>query len=331
MAGLHMLKELNFSYGNLEQVPESIGGLSCLVHLNLAGNNFTSLPGSLSQLSHLSELTLDGCKKLEVLPELPPSVWIILASNCTSLREVLGSSKDHMTYQFFNCPNLFKNVSIDSDGSMSKTQDSCVTSQGFIHQLSAFIGYVGFQTTRCEFFSQDSDYFELNIAYHGNSMPEWFTNRSTENNVKVELPSEDWCYDKNVKEYATCVVFKCKKPFTFEGYYVKNFDGASIITKDYFPDALKEFFDKEVIGIHESYMIWLCYTRSIREWKEAKNFVTFSFFEENNENVEVKECGVRLICDEDIEQEAHLNMLQGLPTPTQHGGMLGINYTFWSW
>ncbi|GKE95916.1 NB-ARC domains-containing protein [Tanacetum coccineum] len=286
-AGLHML-ELNFSYCNLEQVPESTyGGLSFLKYLNLAGNNFTSLPGSLSQLSHLVELYVDGCKRLEVLPELPPSVWIILASNCTSLREVLGSSKDHMTYQFFNCPNLFKNVSIDSDISKTQCLDSSITSQGFIHHLSALFGYVGFQTNRCEFFSQDSDYFELNIAYHGNSMPEWFTNRSTENNVKVELPSEDWCYDKNVKEYSTCVVFKCKKPFTFEGYYVKNFDGASIITKDYFPDALKEFFDKEVIGIHESYMIWLCYTRSIREWKEAKNFVTFSFFEENNENVEV--------------------------------------------
>ncbi|GKC46160.1 hypothetical protein Tco_1063882 [Tanacetum coccineum] len=64
--------------------------------------------------------------------------------------------------------------------------------------------------------------------------------------------------------------------------------------------------------------------RYTREWKEAKNFVTFSFLEENdNEDVEVKECGVTLICDEDI-QEADLSMLQGLPTPTQHGGMLRL-------
>nr|GEW97661.1 NB-ARC domains-containing protein [Tanacetum cinerariifolium] len=84
-------------------------------------------------------------------------------------------------------------------------------------------------------------------------------------------------------------------------------------------------------------MIWLCYTRDTWGWAQAKNYVTFSFFEENND-VEVKEFGVRLICDEDIEQEADLSMLLGLPTPTQHGGMLrGLRlyntpyWTAWSW
>ncbi|GJZ43912.1 hypothetical protein Tco_0591167 [Tanacetum coccineum] len=85
--------------------------------------------------------------------------------------------------------------------------------------------------------------------------------------------------------------------------------------------------------INESYMICLHYTRFTWEWKEA-NFVTFSF-EENNEDVEVKEFGVRLIYDEDIQQEAHLSMLQCLPTPTQHGGIFsvsGVNGELdWSW
>nr|GEV60852.1 NB-ARC domains-containing protein [Tanacetum cinerariifolium] len=186
-----MLKKLNFTYCNLVQVPESIGGLSCLEELDLEGNNFTSLPGSLSQLSHLRTLVLVGCKKLEVLPELPPSLWNIYASHCTSLREVSGSSKDpfrrsRVNY-LWNCPNLFKNVTIDSEGSISKTQclDSSITSQGSIHQLSAFLG----------------------------------------------------------------------------------------------------------------------------GWEEAKNFVTFGF-EENNEDVEVKEFGVRLICDEDLELEADLSILE---------------------
>nr|GFB37391.1 NB-ARC domains-containing protein [Tanacetum cinerariifolium] len=53
-----MLKKLNFTYCNLVQVPESIGGLSCLEELDLEGNNFTSLPESLSQLSHLRTLVL---------------------------------------------------------------------------------------------------------------------------------------------------------------------------------------------------------------------------------------------------------------------------------
>ncbi|GKD72171.1 NB-ARC domains-containing protein, partial [Tanacetum coccineum] len=120
-----MLKSLNLSYCDLVQVPDSIGDLSCLKYLDLKGNNFTSLPGSFSQLSHLRDLCVDGCKKLVVLPELPLSLAYIRACDCTSLREVSGSSKDPSMYRdnvFGNCPKLFKNATIDSDGSISKTE-----------------------------------------------------------------------------------------------------------------------------------------------------------------------------------------------------------------
>ncbi|GJZ12838.1 NB-ARC domains-containing protein [Tanacetum coccineum] len=365
LAGLHMLKSLNLSYCNLLEVPESIGGLSNLEHLNLegnnllgvpesigglscledldlTGNNFTSLPGSLSQLSHLEILILEGCKNLEVLPELPPSLDYIHASHCTSLREVSGSSKDPSRYRFDyfrNCPNLFKNVTTDSQGSISKTEcfDSSVTSQGFIHQLPAFLGYLGFQTNRCEFFRLPGRTFDyLNVVYHGNSIPEWFTNRSTENHVKVDLPS-DWCFNK-FRGYGISVVFKRKRPCKRIGYSVKNFDGACLITKDYITRVSEEFLKNEVIGIHEQYMIWLHYILYPHDgidgdtwkWEEANNFVTFCL-KDNNKDVEVKEFGVRLICDEDIHQEADLSMLQGLPTPTQQGGFLKLTDTVWSW
>ncbi|PWA38740.1 NB-ARC domains-containing protein [Artemisia annua] len=332
LAGLHMLnmlKSLNFSYCNLEQVPESIGGLSCLKDLHLEGNNFTSLPGSLSQLFRLENLHVDGCKKLEVLPELPPRIWKFNASDCTSLREISGSSKDKFRFNYLrNCPKLCKNVTIDGQGSISKTRclDSSITSQGFIHQLSGFLGYLGFETNRCEFFRNAFDY--LNIVYHGNSIPEWFTNRSTESHVKVELPS-DWCYDK-FRGFGTCVVFKCNKPFTtFKGYTIKNFDGASLSL-----DISDDYFQTKVIGIQNSYMIWLHYRQSTWKWNEAKNFVTFCF-KDADEDFKVKEMGVRLVYVEDIEQETDLSMLQGLPTPTQHGGSLSLYDgpfgTHWSW
>nr|GEW33290.1 NB-ARC domains-containing protein [Tanacetum cinerariifolium] len=127
--------------------------------------------------------------KLEVLPELPPSVWNVKASDCTSLREVSGSLQDPFRNRlnvFRNCPKLFKNVTIDSEGSISKTQclESSITSQGSIHQLSAFLGLLGFQTNRCEFFHSGSAFDFLNIVNHGNSIPEWFTNKSTGNHVR---------------------------------------------------------------------------------------------------------------------------------------------------
>ncbi|GJR32438.1 NB-ARC domains-containing protein [Tanacetum coccineum] len=290
------------------EVSKSIGGLSCLVELHLEGNNYTILPRSLSQLSSLKWLNVDGCKKLEVLPELPHSTcrWGML-------------DKD----------------TFPSDNPQQKVR--------FLSDLSGGGGVL-----------------ELDVARAGNTLPtpgmcprclpllakrlisssvntpqtliplrpnlgvlqyilEWFTNRSTENPLKVELPS-DWSYDK-FRGYGTCVVFKCKKPLKFKGYSVKNFDGASLNPQDYFPVLVENYFQMEVIGIQESYMIWLNYTWHSWEWKKAKNFVSFCF-QENNENVKVKEFGARLVCDEDIQQERDLSMLQSLPTPTQHGGFL---------
>ncbi|GKE90842.1 hypothetical protein Tco_1571937 [Tanacetum coccineum] len=95
----------------------------------------------------------------------------------------------------------------------------------------------------------------------------------------------------------------------------------------YFPDITENYLKDEVILLH--------YTKSTWDWEEANNFVTFCL-EENNEDLEVKEFGVRLIFDEDIEQEADLSMLQGLPTPTtQHGGMFVMRvvsgFLYWSW
>ncbi|GKD39284.1 NB-ARC domains-containing protein [Tanacetum coccineum] len=333
LAGFHMLKSLNFSYCNLEQVPESIGGLSCLEELDLQGNSFTSLPGSLSQLSHLVDLRLDGCKKLEVLPELPHSLSILFASDCTSLSSLTGSNPVMMNRNAYlrNCPKLFTDLAIDSPLSILETQclDSSITSQGSTNRFSSFLQYTGIQNNGCEFFDlAGSSFHSLDIIYQGNSIPEWFTNKSMGNNVKVELPS-DWCYDK-FRGFGTCVVFKRKKPCKFIGHYsIENFDGA------FLGDCFPQNFECNPIRINESYMIWLHYSRYIRGWKEAKNFVTFCF-EEYNEDTEVKEVAARLICDGDLQQDVtNFGMLQDLPTLSPHGGALclfgpclDIN---WSW
>nr|GFA09546.1 hypothetical protein [Tanacetum cinerariifolium] len=287
LAGLHMLKYLNFSYCNLEQVPESIGGLSCLKDLYLNGNNFTSLPGSLTQLSHLDHLWVNGCKKLEVLPKFPPSLYSLNASNCTSLCSITGTC---LNSELSNCPKLFTNLALDSQLTISGTQplDSSITSIGSTNQFSSFRQYAGIQDNRCILFCCPGSSTEsMNIIYPGNSIPEWFRNKSKGNHVKVELPS-DWRYDK-FRGYGTCVVFKRKIPRASIGYSIKNFDGSSI----------GSCYERKCFEGNEPYMVWLHYTWNTSEWKEAKNVVTFCFDEE----FEVKEFGARLICDRDLEQD----------------------------
>ncbi|PWA37008.1 NB-ARC domains-containing protein [Artemisia annua] len=313
---------------NLLEVPESIGGLSGIKCLYLEGNNFTSLPGSLRQLSHLKILRLDNCKKLEVFPELPARLYFVSACHCTSLSSVTGSSKDPMminTSSFLsNCPKLLTNFAIESQVSTSETEclDSYITSQGSTNEFSSFLRDACIQNNRCEFFRFPGSFVkEMEIIYNGNSIPEWFTNKSMGNNVKVELPS-DWCLDK-FKGFGTCVVFKQKNTLQHVYCYLKNFDG-----------ALLQGWCVNSIEISESYRICLLYTRDTKVWKYAKNFVKLCFGENydhggggyfyEDKSIEVKECGVRLICDEGYEGIWNMSMLQDLPTLSQHGGAINL-------
>ncbi|PWA47544.1 NB-ARC domains-containing protein [Artemisia annua] len=320
IGGLSCLKELNLAWNNLSEVPESIGGLSW--------NNFTSLPESLRQLSHLKILRLDNCKKLEVFPELPARLYFVSACHCTSLSSVTGSSKDPMminTSSFLsNYPKLLTNFAIESQVSTSETEclDSYITSQGSTNEFSSFLRDACIQNNRCEFFRFPGSFVkEMEIIYNGNSIPDWFTNKSMGNNVKVELPS-DWCLDK-FKGFGTCVVFKQKNTLQHVYCYLKNFDG-----------ALLQGWCVNSIEISESYRICLLYTRDTKVWKYAKNFVKLCFGENydhggcgyfyEDKSIEVKECGVRLICDEGYEGIWKMSMLQDLPTLSQHGGAINL-------
>lgn len=91
----------------------------------------------------------------------------------------------------------------------------------------------------------------MHMFYDGNSIPNWFTNKSLGNHVKVELPS-DWSFSK-LRGYGVCVVFKRKTPstdFTDFGYSVKNFDGASLGGCDpYYYDDMETGGSREICNI----------------------------------------------------------------------------------
>ncbi|KAK2984919.1 hypothetical protein RJ640_001272, partial [Escallonia rubra] len=87
---LSSLQELNISYQNLLALPPDISCLSSLFMLDISGNDFVNLPSSMSQLPRLQTLWLLGCKKLQVLPELPQSIREVFASDCVSLQGLPG-------------------------------------------------------------------------------------------------------------------------------------------------------------------------------------------------------------------------------------------------
>ncbi|KAM0056988.1 putative leucine-rich repeat domain superfamily, winged helix DNA-binding domain superfamily [Helianthus debilis subsp. tardiflorus] len=286
LESLRFLRRLNVSDCNIFEVSPDIGGLSCLEALNLSRNSFTCLPTSLSHLSRLQFLVLDDCNKLEWLPELPHSIISFHASCCHSLQKLgnlmVTQSSFRRNIFLMGCPKLVKDL---------KPLMSMLPHQGL------------------DYISQ-----QLDALFYQKRIPQWFTKASVVKCIKVELP-QCWCYDKFIG-YATYVVFMPHKSCSNKakpGFSVNNFDKACLDNVHMRPFHL---ISETMLSNIGSYVTWFHYSTSKPNWMEAKNFVTFLF--KGFDNIAV-ECGVRLICEEEIQEKTETNIMTGFLTPTQDG------------
>ncbi|XP_059659593.1 disease resistance protein L6-like [Cornus florida] len=104
------LEELDASYCfRLEgDIPSYIEKLSSLRILRLSWTNICSLPTSICKISHLQTLGLQGCEKLQFLPELPSSL-VSLKVTCMSKEFLnLSSLVNLKELEIFNCSKLLK-------------------------------------------------------------------------------------------------------------------------------------------------------------------------------------------------------------------------------
>ena len=113
-SGLYSLRVLILQRCNLSEgaLPSDLGSIPSLERLDLSRNSFITIPASLSGLSRLRSLTLEYCKSLQSLPELPSSVESLNAHSCTSLETFSCSSSAYTSKKFgdlrFNFTNCFR-------------------------------------------------------------------------------------------------------------------------------------------------------------------------------------------------------------------------------
>ncbi|XP_054783913.1 disease resistance protein RPV1-like [Prosopis cineraria] len=85
---LRSLEVIHLQCCKLFGLPDNISLLSSLRELHLGGTTVETLPGGIKHLLRLQFLTVNSCAWLLSIPELPPSVRRLLASNCKSLETV---------------------------------------------------------------------------------------------------------------------------------------------------------------------------------------------------------------------------------------------------
>ncbi|MED6217012.1 hypothetical protein PIB30_013483 [Stylosanthes scabra] len=195
--GLQSLRELYFMDCHyLFELPDNINQLLSLQKLVLDGSYVERLPETIKHLSALETLSLKGCRRLQSLPELPPSIIHLEAHNCTLL-PIASSS--------------FTNFSPQEDGRSDDSFDNRVNLHVQKH-ADSFHQYLrelahGYELRRIKrrtgggrraMFPDNN----FRIFYQDQRIPKWFTYQAKGASITFELNQPyDLC-----SSFVLCVV-----------------------------------------------------------------------------------------------------------------------------
>ncbi|XP_050108229.1 disease resistance protein RPV1-like [Malus sylvestris] len=192
LMGMHALRELDLSGGNLKEIPNDISSLSSLVSLLLDRNGFHSLP-SFSSLSRLQRLSLNGCEDLvEITDDLPPNLSLLSMNDCTALERMANLSGWPRVVALDGSSNLIEFQGLDralNTGMILGMRAHNRISE-FLFKDSTLQGWTG------------TGYIYL----RANHIPTWFNNVNKKGDrVCFQLPHE---IGYNLKALAVC--FSCR-------------------------------------------------------------------------------------------------------------------------
>ncbi|XP_050254081.1 TMV resistance protein N-like isoform X2 [Quercus robur] len=285
LQGLWSLTKLDFSYCNIQTIPNALGSLSSLKELNLKGNNFVCLPKSIIQLSNLKTLYLGGCTQLQMLPKLPLNMLFINATGCTSLETLSLSPEYHFgpVIMLFNCVKLIYN---QGKGDLLST----------ILRHYIIEGCFG------------SNLFTY-LTIPGSEIPNWFRHQNVGASVNLQVPSHLLLSSKFMG-IAVCAVYIFRQHHPLHQLHIQNTESLSCSVKanGSQPYAVGLWL-LEGFGKIESYHLWLEFfpykKRFERLWKEVLDANEFTqievTFKTNRPGLEVTKCGARLIFEQDLE------------------------------
>ncbi|KAK9199806.1 hypothetical protein WN944_014999 [Citrus x changshan-huyou] len=211
LSGLSSLKKLELRDCEIMEIPPDIGSLSSLEILNLSGNNFESLPTSISQLSRLRWLYLANCIMLQSLPELPPLLVVLGASDCkrlqflpelTSCLEELDASTlqalsnrtcERLSKHMFPMQLIFANCLKLNESIWADLQ------QRIWHMIIASLRLF-----------REKKFDGISFCLPGSEVPDWYSSQSIGSSITIQLPHR--CGNKFFIGFSLCVAIE----FEFE-------------------------------------------------------------------------------------------------------------------
>ncbi|KAJ9675910.1 hypothetical protein PVL29_024736 [Vitis rotundifolia] len=297
-SGLYSLRVLILQRCNLSEgaLPSDLGSLPSLERLDLSRNSFITIPASLSGLSRLRSLTLEYCKSLESLPELPSSVESLNAHSCTSLETFSCSSSAYTSKKFgdlrFNFTNCFR---------LGENQGSDI--------VGAILEGIQLMSSIPKFLVPDwgipIPHNEYNAFVPGSRIPEWFRHQSVGCSVNIVLPPH-W-YNAKLMGFAFCAVLNFKGAMDgYPGTERSPFGLVCYLNDCYVHTGLDSLYTPpEGSRFIESDHTLFAYKSLARleaclgYWFRKLSDNVVASFELTGSVGEVKKCGIRVLYEED--------------------------------
>ncbi|CAL8989693.1 unnamed protein product [Prunus brigantina] len=252
---MESLRYMNLQGTAIKELHSSIGYLIGLEELYLSNcKDLTTLPCSIYELQDLKVLDLHCCKRLREIPELPPTIRWLVASDCESLERFSKLSK------------TFKHTE-ESRGIYWMNLSNC-------YRLCSNLGHGVAKIENVLLNQASSDHDSaFDVVLPGYEVPEWFPYHKCE--LLVETPR----YRRDICEFsfeipatvqlestglAFCAVFKVVQN---TGWHF----GATISISDVCLNRDYEFFSysRKTTSAH----VWLKYI-PLRTWKKSQIFET---------------------------------------------------------
>ncbi|PRQ22471.1 putative P-loop containing nucleoside triphosphate hydrolase, leucine-rich repeat domain, L [Rosa chinensis] len=287
------LTDLNLSNCNLSDT--AFANFACfpsLVALNLSGNNFVKLPPSIRSCFKLQNINLENCKTLQELSGLPSNSKLdVRADGCSSLEMLFDVSNfnrlEKLYFNFINCFKLNDN------------------------QGCSNIAFEMLRTFSNQRISSATETFQIVIP--GSRIPEWFACRIFGSSLIVGLVP-GWNKSR-ILGFVLCAVFVlhehrhvdeldiCQfKTFKATHHLVccLNLNGRELEVYGKQP-AFR--FSEQFCQV-ESDHLWIFYVSRDKycgpDWCHNSCSQLDFLFETRGPGLEVKECGLRLIYEQDV-------------------------------
>lgn len=285
LSGLSSLSVLNLSGCKFRDgtIPYDLGCLVSLALLDVSKSNCSGLPTSTKQLSKLQSVKLEDCKSLQKLPDLSSSIDFSVGSDSHPSQEKLSCSSNlfrmgDSCFNFINCSKLVGNQDCNNI---------------VFTLLRRFLK--GNRSPGCR--------FETIIP--GSEIPEFFC-QSSGYVVSMNL-SQHW-YKNKWMGYAVCAVFALR-PYCTANMLGRWKFGIPSLGCEVKPNKLdvpgsSPFLGcREELGRIESDHLWFAFVPGEyfgTEWQNICRHLEF-VFKTIGTGLEVKNCGVRLIYEQDFE------------------------------